>query len=116
MVLAHNGSAGRESSYVMMSDLPFSPWETPAGVIEARVYEVYTGLRGQQRIGLVDRQGRVWHYDAILIAGSFMKSRGWLTWDELLSTLRAPKVPFSWRNINEDDANLPPFGVIRDAD
>lgn len=28
-----------------------------------RVYERYIGLRGQERVGLVDVQGRVWHYD-----------------------------------------------------
>lgn len=30
---------------------------------KARVYEQYTGLRGQSRIGLVDEQGRVHHFD-----------------------------------------------------
>ena len=30
----------------------------------ATCYERYLGLRGQERVGLVDRNGRVHHYDA----------------------------------------------------
>lgn len=36
---------------------------TPDGDIEAYVYESYVGLQGQKRNGLVDRTGRVHHYD-----------------------------------------------------
>lgn len=36
--------------------------ETGEG-LRARIYEQYTGLRGQARIGLVDAQGRVHHFD-----------------------------------------------------
>ena len=28
------------------------------------IYEIYVGLRGQLRVGLVDHLGRVYHYDA----------------------------------------------------
>lgn len=35
----------------------------PAGGL-ADVYEVYVGLRGQLRVGLVGRMGRVQHHDA----------------------------------------------------
>lgn len=38
-------------------------WRTPDGEIEAEIYERYIGLRGQQRVGLVDKHGRVFHYD-----------------------------------------------------
>lgn len=37
---------------------------TGEGVMEARIYEQYVGLRGQLRVGLVDLQGRVHHFDA----------------------------------------------------
>jgi hypothetical protein len=30
----------------------------------ADVYEVYVGLRGQLRVGLIGHMGRVYHYDA----------------------------------------------------
>jgi hypothetical protein len=30
---------------------------------DLRIYERYDGLRGQERLGLVDGAGRVWHYD-----------------------------------------------------
>lgn len=41
----------------------------PGGALEpygglADVYEVYVGLRGQLRVGLVGHMGRVFHYDA----------------------------------------------------
>lgn len=39
-------------------------WRTPDGMLFARVYDWYTGLRGQERIGFVDPHGRVWHYDS----------------------------------------------------
>lgn len=42
-------------------------WETPTGELVARVYEEYLGLRGQRRVGLVDCQGRVFHYDEALV-------------------------------------------------
>jgi hypothetical protein len=46
-----------------MEGSPFRDWLTPHGPICARIYESYIGLRGQPRYGLVDRQGRVHHYD-----------------------------------------------------
>lgn len=41
-------------------------WTTPDhdGDPELAVYERYTGLHGQERFGLVDVAGRVWHYDS----------------------------------------------------
>jgi hypothetical protein len=42
---------------------PMSSWQTPDGVLVAYVGARYTGLRDQPRICLVDRLGRVHHYD-----------------------------------------------------
>jgi hypothetical protein len=47
----------------MNFDFVYSKWETPDGDITAKVYDRYDGLRGQRRIALVDRMGRVYHYD-----------------------------------------------------
>ena len=49
----------RRSGYVVRFDTPHHRGD--AGL---RVYERYVGLRGQERVGLVDEQGRVWHYDS----------------------------------------------------
>lgn len=38
-------------------------YRTPDGVLTAYIYEYYLGLKGQARVGLVDTQGRVHHYD-----------------------------------------------------
>jgi len=38
-------------------------YQTPEGIITARIYERYEGLYHQMRVGLVDEQGRVHHYD-----------------------------------------------------
>lgn len=48
-------------------------WVTPDGDLDARIYEIYVGLRGQWRLGLVDAEGRVHHYDAdeVVIWGSW---------------------------------------------
>jgi len=42
----------------------FELWLTPKGQLVASIYEDYIGISGQRRLGLVDRLGRVWHYDA----------------------------------------------------
>lgn len=42
-------------------------WWTPNGRMWCRMYEMYRGIRGQIRIGLVDEQGRVHHFDASLM-------------------------------------------------
>lgn len=38
-------------------------WNTPDGTIVARIYESYIGVNGQERVGLVERSGRVHHFD-----------------------------------------------------
>lgn len=43
---------------------PVATWHTPHGEIVGRVHEQYTGLADQPRIALVDRHGRVHHFDA----------------------------------------------------
>lgn len=48
----------------------FHRWMTPDGPLEAAEYERYIGLRGQVRVGLVDRMGRVFHYDRRLLSRS----------------------------------------------
>jgi hypothetical protein len=72
-------------------------WETPHGTVDATVYEAYIGLRGQQRVGLVDRQGRVWHYDASeLTPNPFIRGRGWKPWSEVVAQFDANKAGVSW--------------------
>lgn len=46
-----------------LANLPEGAFETPHGEIVGRVVDLYTGLRGQMRVCLVDRVGRVFHYD-----------------------------------------------------
>jgi len=41
---------------------PDHPEATPFVVAER-----YDGLRGQPRVALVDRQGRIWHYDQAVV-------------------------------------------------
>jgi hypothetical protein len=50
-------------------------WETPDGPLTAMIYEEYLGLRGQQRLGLVDSQGRVYHYDADLVHRAMQRAQ-----------------------------------------
>jgi hypothetical protein len=38
-------------------------WDTPGGKLLAVEHNRYLGLAGQERIVLVDRTGRVFHYD-----------------------------------------------------
>jgi hypothetical protein len=72
-------------------------WETPHGLLEARVYEAYIGLRGQQRVGLVGHQGRVWHYDADELTPSpLMKGRGWKPWSEVVAYFDANSTAIPW--------------------
>jgi hypothetical protein len=79
-----------------MNDDPYTVWETPHGTVEARVYEAYIGLRGQVRVGLVDYQGRVWHYDASeLTPNPVMASRGFKLWDAIVATFE-PIPPYHW--------------------
>lgn len=53
-------------------DLPaldtLTVFQTPDGMIMARLFETYTGLGGQNRVALVDVVGRVHHYDAADVA------------------------------------------------
>lgn len=40
-------------------------WIFPGDVYrKVRIYERYIGLSGQERIGFVDRHGRVFHHDS----------------------------------------------------
>jgi hypothetical protein len=45
-------------------------WDTPDHRRDTtlRIYERYTGLLGQERYGLVDLVGRIWHYDSLEVS------------------------------------------------
>jgi hypothetical protein len=49
----------------------FLTWTAPDGPLVARVREYYRGLRGQMRICLVDKVGRVHHFDVDEVVESY---------------------------------------------
>lgn len=51
-------------------------WYTPHGELWARVKERYYGLHSQVRLGLVDKLGRVHHYDVTEIETQDTRQRG----------------------------------------